>query len=215
MCIPAKETGGDYFDFIELGKNRLGIVIGDVSGKGVPAAIYMTLTKGIVQSHADDFISPKEVLLKVNQLLYKTIDRDSFVSLFYAVLDTEKKTLVYSRAGHNPVLFFRDRTQHCYSLEPDGIALGLESGEKFAKVIKEKKIKIRTGDLLVFYTDGFTEAMNIRRDEYGEERLTELIKKHHDKHVDAIFNEVMKDIESFVKDAPQHDDMTMIFIKGK
>lgn len=128
MCIPAKETGGDYFDFIELSKSRLGIVIGDVSGKGVPAAIYMTLTKGIVQSHADDFVSPQDVLIKVNKLLYQTIDKDSFVSLFYAVLDIKHKTVIYSRAGHNPVLYYRHKDGHCSLLEPDGIALGLERG---------------------------------------------------------------------------------------
>lgn len=214
VCIPAKETGGDYFDFIELGKSKLGIVIGDVSGKGVPAAIYMTLTKGIVQSHADDFVSPMEVLVKVNDLLYKTIDRDSFVSLFYAVLEIEKKTIMYSRAGHNPVLYFRDRERKCDLLEPDGIALGLEKGDIFRKVIKEKEMKIEKGELLVFYTDGFTEALNKGGEEYGEDRLMNSIQRSLDKSVRDIHDAVLKDIKAFMKDTPQQDDMTMIFIKG-
>jgi hypothetical protein len=107
-CIPAKETGGDYFDFIELDPSKWGLVIGDVSGKGVPAAIYMTLTKGIVQSHADDFISPSDVLKKVNDLLYRTIEKDYFVSLFYSVLDVKHHTLTYARAGHDPVLHWQN-----------------------------------------------------------------------------------------------------------
>ncbi len=215
VCIPAKETGGDYFDFIELSSTKLGIVIGDVSGKGVPAAIYMTLTKGIVQSHADDFVSPRDVLLKVNSLLYKTIDRDSFVSLFYAVLDIEQKSIVYSRAGHNPVLYYRKEEDRCQLLEPDGIALGLEKGELFEKVIKEKMIQLHEDDLLVFYTDGFTEAMNSRMEEYGEERLMEVIRRNCKKSLDDIYEAVFKDNKTFVKDMPQMDDMTMIFIKGK
>ena len=214
-CVPARETGGDYFDFIELGKSRLGIVIGDVSGKGVPAAIYMTLTKGIVQSHADDFISPKNVLVKVNNLLYKTIDRDSFVSLFYAVLDIEKRTIVYSRAGHNPVLYFRKEEGKCHLLEPDGIALGLEKGVVFERVIREKEIQLYKDDLLVFYTDGFTEAMNRRMEEYSEKRLMNIIQKNCSKSVDEIYDAVLKDNKAFVKDMPQQDDMTMIFIKGR
>jgi hypothetical protein len=214
-CIPAKEVGGDYFDFIELGGSRLGIVIGDVSGKGVPAAIYMTLTKGIVQSHADNFISPVDVLTRVNDLLYKTIDRDSFVSLFYAVLDFEKKMIIYSRAGHNPVLYYNRRKNVCKLLEPEGIALGLEKGELFRKVICENEIKIGKGDLLVFYTDGFTEARDKHKNEYGEKRLIDVIQKYHDKSVQKIYEAVIADLKQFVKDTPQHDDMTAIFIKGK
>ncbi len=215
MCIPAKETGGDYFDFIEMGDSKLGIVIGDVSGKGVPAAIYMTLTKGIIQSHSDNAVSPRDVLVKVNNLLYRTIDRDAFVSLFYAILDSEKKTIVYSRAGHNPVLHFRCAEEQCHLLEPNGIALGLERGDIFNRVIKENTIHLDAGDLLVFYTDGFTEAMNRRREEYGEERLMQIIQKNHTQPVDDIYEAILRDIRRFVGDMPQQDDMTMIFIKGQ
>jgi len=215
VCIPAKEVGGDYFDFIELGGSKLGIVIGDVSGKGVPAAIYMTLTKGIVQSHVDDEVSPCDVLTKVNNLLYKTIDKNTFVSLFYAVLDVKKKTIRYSRAGHNPVIFFRSNDGSCLLLEPDGIALGLERGDLFKQIIKEKELTLGKGDLLVFYTDGFSEAMNRKKEEYGEDRLRDIIIQNHEKSVSDIYNAVLQDIKKFVKDSPQNDDMTVIFIKGK
>lgn len=213
-CIPANETGGDYFDFIELGDSKLGIVIGDVSGKGVPAAIYMTLTKGIVQSHADDFISPAEVMVKVNHLLYKTIERGAFVSLFYAVLDFEKKTILYSRAGHNPVLHFKNGNGRCDLLEPAGIALGLERGGTFQRVIREQELHLQKGDLLVFYTDGFTEAMNNRLDEYGEERLIDVIHNFAHHPTFKIYDSVLSDIKHFIKEMPQQDDMTMILVKG-
>ncbi len=214
ICLPAREVGGDYFDFIELNNNKLGIVIGDVSGKGVPAAIYMTLTKGIMQSHFEK-LSPKDVLIKVNNLLYKTIDRHSFVSLFYAILDVPSKTLVFSRAGHNPVIYCNKRRDKCRMLEPEGIALGLEKGDIFNKTIKEQTIQLSPGDLLMFYTDGLTEAMNKTKEEYSEERLIQTIKKHSDKTVDIIYNEIMKDVKSFVRESPQHDDMTIVFLKMK
>lgn len=213
-CLPAQETGGDYFDFIDLGPSRLGIVIGDVSGKGVPAAIYMTLTKGMVQSHSESFLSPREVMMKVNRLLYQTIDGASFVSLFYAILDHSKRTVIYSRAGHNPAIWFKESGGNCQYLEPDGIALGLDSGVTFNRVIEERKIIMQKGDLLVFYTDGFTEAMNWKKEEYGELRLAKIVGEHHDKPVDLIHDAVMSDVRKFVKDAPQHDDMTMVFIRG-
>ena len=214
FCNPAQETGGDYYDFIDLGNSRTGIVIGDVSGKGVPAAIYMTLTKGIVQSHADDFLSPAEVMIKVNNLLYKTIDKDSFVSLYYAVLDSKNRKVTYSRAGHNPVLHYSLKDKKCTLLEPNGIALGLEKGDIFRKVITQRELTLSKGDILVFYTDGFTEAMNQLGDEYGENRLRDLICKFNDRSVDQIYQILNKDIKHFVKDAPQHDDMTMVFVKG-
>ena len=212
-CIPAKETGGDYYDFIDLGKSRWGVVIGDVSGKGVPAAIYMTLTKGIVQSHADDFISPVDVLVKVNELLYKSIDKDSFVSLFYSVLDLNDNSLSFARAGHNPVLHYRGSDGSLVLLQTDGIALGLENGEVFQKVITEKTTILEPGDILIYYTDGVFEAMNRRRDEYGEERLQSIVLKNHQKNVEQIFQALLKDIRQFVKEMPQKDDMTIVMIK--
>jgi hypothetical protein len=213
-CLPAKEVGGDYYDFFDLGEGRWGITIGDVSGKGVPAAIYMTLTKGIVQSQANHIQSPAEVLVRANNLLYRNIDRDSFVSLFYAILDGPKKTLTYSRAGHNPVLLYRNGTDTCQLLEADGMALGLEQGDVFYRVIQEEEIVMGAGDLLTFYTDGLTEAMNRKRQQYGEVRLAELIQRHHGRSAQDIYQAVIRDYQQFVRDMPRHDDMTLILIKG-
>ena len=131
------------------------------------------------------------------------------------MLDSEKKTIIYSRAGHNPVLYYNRRKNVCKLLEPEGIALGLEKGELFRKVIRENEIKIGKGDLLVFYTDGFTEAMDKHKKEYGEKRLIDVIQKYHDKSVQKIYEAVLADLKQFVKGTPQHDDMTAIFIKGK
>lgn len=211
--IPAKEAGGDYYDFIKLANSRLGIAIGDVSGKGVGAAIYMTLTKGIFQAHAEENVSPKQVLGKVNQLLYKTIEKNSFVSMIYSILDFENHKMIYSRAGQNPGIFCSDQGGGTKYLTSNGIALGLDPGPIFNRVLIEEEVNICHDDVVVFYTDGFTEAMNERREEYGEERLMKIIQENKNKPAGEIINHILKDIKTFVDVYPQHDDMTIVIIK--
>jgi serine phosphatase RsbU (regulator of sigma subunit) len=212
-CLPAKEVGGDYFDFVTLGPQKLGIAIGDVSGKGVPAAIYMTLTKGILQSHADDTVSPRLVLNKVNRLLYRNIEKNSFVSMFYAVLDIPEKTLTFARAGHNPGIMINQQDGSNQELNTDGIALGLEEGTVFNQMLKEQTINLSSGDTLVFYTDGFTEAMNSVKQEYGEERFVELISSNRNLSAQDLIEILVKSVKDFSEEAPQHDDMTVVIIK--
>lgn len=214
VSIPAKEAGGDYYDFIDLANSKLGIAIGDVSGKGVGAAMYMTLTKGIFQAHAEENVSPKQVLAKVNQLLYKTIEKNSFVSMIYSILDVNNNKMIYSRAGQNPGIFCSDNDGGTTKfMTSSGIALGLDSGNVFNKVLIEEEVDICPGDLIVFYTDGFTEAMNERREEYGEEKLRKLIQENRHKPSKEIIQKILKDIKDFVDVYPQHDDMTMVIVK--
>lgn len=212
-CIPALEVGGDYYDFVNLGGKRIGIAIGDVSGKGVPAAIYMTLTKGILQSHAEENVSPKRVLSKVNHLMYRTIDRNSFVSMFYAILDVDGRKIRFARAGQCPVILAQRTREQGTFLTPKGMALGLEVGTVFDSVLEEQEMALHTGEVLVFYTDGFTEAMNDRGDEFGEQRLVESIGKHRDKSANEIIAAVCRDVEAFTNGWQQHDDMTMVVVK--
>lgn len=213
ICIPAYEVGGDYYDFVNLGKTKIGIAIGDVSGKGVPAAIYMTLTKGILQSHAEENVSPKVVLSKVNRLMYKTIEKNSFVSMFYAIIDLETKTIRYSRAGHNPVILVGLRQDKHEFLTPKGVALGLDDGDVFDAVLEEREYKLREGDLLVFYTDGFTEARNNNDEEFGESRLLQTVAMAKEKSSEQIINAVVHETKIFIGDVQQHDDMTMVVVK--
>jgi membrane protease YdiL (CAAX protease family) len=212
-CLPAKEVGGDYFDFVTLGPQKLGVAIGDVSGKGVPAAIYMTLTKGILQSHADDTISPRLVLNKVNKLLYRNIEKNSFVSMFYAVLDIEQKTLTFARAGHNPGIMINQQDGSNKALSTDGIALGLEEGTVFNKMLKEQTITLSKGDTLVFYTDGFTEAMNRAQEEFGEEKFIHLISQNRNKPAQKLIELLVAAVEKYSEETSQHDDMTIVIIK--
>lgn len=213
LSIPAVEAGGDYFDFVKLEGKKIGIAIGDVSGKGVGAAIYMTLTKGILQAHAEENVSPKSVLGKVNRLLYKTIEKNSFVSMFYAVLDFASHTMTYSRAGHNPGILCSNTEGKTKLLMSKGIALGLEEGNIFSANLLEETISIEKNDLVVLYTDGFTEAMNENREFYGEERLVDFIKKNQSHSSKELINLILKDVTRFADNMPQHDDMTIVIIK--
>ncbi|MCP4215263.1 MAG: PP2C family protein-serine/threonine phosphatase [bacterium] len=213
VCIPATEVGGDYYDFIPLDESRLGLVIGDVSGKGVPAAIYMTLTKGILQAQAENRSSPEEVLSRLNHTLYDMMDHKSFVTLCYAVIDVKNKTLDFSRAGHNPLLYFSGSKSDVQSLKPRGIALGLDEGAVFNNVIGEGHLELKKGDLLVFYTDGFSEAMDKNQKEYGEKRMAALINANKSLPLREIIDLVVRDVGAFAKGCPQHDDMTMVLAR--
>ncbi|MEJ2635439.1 MAG: PP2C family protein-serine/threonine phosphatase [Calditrichia bacterium] len=215
ICIPAKEVGGDYFDFIPLGKNKMGVVIGDVSGKGVPAAIYMTLTKGILQSYVQENISPRDVLIKLNRLLYQTIERGAFVSLFFAILDGDKQEVHMARAGHNPAIHYSSAAGKTRLFKPDGIGLGMEEGRIFNRVLKEQKLQLSAGDWLVFYTDGFTEAMNDSNDEFGEKRLLQVLQENGEKSAVEFLDSLQASVRDFVKDKSQFDDMTVIALKVK
>lgn len=213
ISIPAIEAGGDYFDFVKLNGEKLGIAIGDVSGKGVGAAIYMTLTKGILQAHAEEDVSPRNVLGKVNRLLYKTIEKNTFVSMFYAILDTNKNTILYSRAGHNPGILCSQEGGDTKLLLSKGMALGLEEGHIFSSTLKEEEISLKHGDVFVLYTDGFTEAMNERHEEYSEERLIKLIEANRNLSTRELLDLILKAVNKFADNFPQHDDMTLVILK--
>ncbi len=214
ICIPALEVGGDYFDFVDLQEGNLGIAVGDVSGKGVPAAIYMTLTKGILQSHAGEETSPKKVLSKVNHLMYRTIERNWYVSMFYAVLDSRRRMLRFARAGHNPGIVFRSGESEARLLQTAGIGLGLDSGELFNKTLVEGELQMARGDMLVLYTDGFTEAMDGRLQEFGEDRFLDLLHRNQNSSSEELVHRIIASVKDFAGDQPQHDDMTLVVVKA-
>lgn len=214
ICLPAKEVGGDYYDFIPLPDGKLGIVIADVSGKGIPSAFYMTLTKGMIQSQILYTSSPKEVLIRVNNLLYNTISEKFFVTMFFAVLDSKNQTLTCTRAGHNTAIRLKSKSGKIFHLRPDGIGLGLERGDIFGSALQEEIISMNRDDLVVFYTDGFTEAQNTGRDEYGISRLEEIIRSNNSGEPEDLLKSIIDDVSAFIGTNEQHDDMTMIIIKA-
>ena len=211
-CIPAFEVGGDYYDFIRLSKNKLGIIIGDVSGKGTQAAFYMTLTKGFLKAIAKHTDSPAEVLTKMNELFYENVERGRFISMIYAVVDLENKLIRIARAGHNPVIY-HDSEGKLNLISPNGLALGLEKGDLFSKVITESVEKLESGKTFIFYTDGFTEAVNRKGDEYGLDRMVEIVKSWNYSTALEIKDKMIADVNKFIGKAQQHDDMTMVILK--
>lgn len=213
FCNPANEVGGDYFDFIEIGSHRLGVVVGDVSGKGIPAAFYMTLIKGMIQAQARQVFSPKEVMININSLFYENAERGIFVSMIYAILDMVQKRLTFARAGHNPMIFRQSRLANSEELCPPGIAVGLEPGPVFDQTIQEKTMPLNRGDLFLFYTDGLNEAQNRNKREFGTQNLLKTVEQNDSLSANDLIIKIKKDIQSFVSGGAQYDDMTAVLIK--
>ena len=214
LCHPAKEVGGDYYDFI-IDDQSIGIVIGDVSGKGISAAFYMTLTKGFLKAQAKMASSPKEVLIQINELFYENAERGMFISMILAFFNLEERTLTFARAGHNPMILCRKDRQVAEEVPVGGIALGLERGIVFEKTIEEKRIPFKPGDEFLFYTDGLNEAQNLKKEEFGEQRLMQLIETYYSLPVDVQLAKIKREIELFSAGAPQHDDMTAVLLRIK
>ncbi|NLP08908.1 serine/threonine-protein phosphatase, partial [bacterium] len=185
--------------------------VGDVSGKGISAAFYMTLTKGFLRSLTRTVDPPARVMSEINRLFWENVDRNHFISMIYGVFDMQARTLTFVRAGHNPILHLREQT--CTALTPGGLALGLERGELFDRILEEKTVPLRPGDLFAFYTDGFTEARNHRQEEFGEERLAQLLMENDGASAEQLLSVFKKQMQAFIGHGLQHDDMTMVLVR--
>jgi len=214
LCVTANEVGGDYFDFVELGSHSLGIVIADVSGKGISAAFYMAELKGIVNSFARIYTSPKELLIRINETLYENVDRQTFVSMVYALLDTSRRKLYFCRAGHEPVFYYSARHDRLELLQPQGIGLALDSGNVFNRLLEERNVKWRGGDFFLFYTDGLIEARNQSGEEFGFQRLYELVWKYRDRSARELKEVVKEEVLKFIGHARPHDDFSLILVRA-
>lgn len=213
VCIPATEVGGDYFDFIPLDANRLGVVIGDVSGKGISAAFYMTLLKGLIKSQAQAQLSPREVLIQLNRLFYENVVRGTFVSLIYGIFDIAHHSFTCARAGHNPVLKKSGTDSAVNRILPCGLALGLERGQIFNQTIEEVQSPLQAKDHFIFYTDGFSEAMNQHKEEFGETRMLRWLEQQPVLSAQEVIDGIRHQVGLFVGKTPQHDDMTMVCVR--
>ncbi|HRK73021.1 MAG TPA: PP2C family protein-serine/threonine phosphatase [Rhodothermales bacterium] len=213
LCKAAHETGGDYYEVIQLDEHRMGIAIGDVSGKGIQAAFYMTLIKGMLQTLMMEINDPAEVLCRVNRHFRRNARPGIFVSVVYGILDLEKHTFTFARAGHNPTLLKRSNSQIAESLRPNGIAIGMTSGPKFDALIETQTISLRTGDTIVLYTDGFSEAVNEQKTIFGDQQLAELVGQYAQKPPVELIQFLQEQVQSFVGAAGQRDDMTMLVFK--
>ncbi|MGH1363873.1 MAG: PP2C family protein-serine/threonine phosphatase [Calditrichia bacterium] len=212
ICRPAMEVGGDYYDFVHV-NNDLHVIVGDVSGKGVSAAFYMTMTKGIVKTLAKSIRNPAKMLSEINEVFYKNTPRNIFISLLYGVFDMEKRELCFARGGHNPLLVRKKSDGSTLFLTPGGLAIGLDNGDVFNEVIQEESIPFLPGDLFVFYTDGISESMNAQDEEFGDERLSEVLNKCVAESAAEAMEKINSAIGEFTGDTAQHDDFTMVIVK--
>lgn len=211
----AKEVGGDYYDFIEVDKDTLGIVVADVSGKGVPGSLIMTMIRTALRTEARSIKSASEVLARVNDFVVNDMKKGMFVTLFYIIIDSKKRRINYASAGHNPMILFRRGTQQTYYLNPRGFPVGisLPDSELFKKSIESDTIQLTEDDILIIYTDGITEAMNNRRSLFGEERLQQAVKEYGQLKADEFIEKLKDEIHTFTEGHEQNDDITLVAIK--
>jgi sigma-B regulation protein RsbU (phosphoserine phosphatase) len=219
LCMPAREVGGDYYDYFPLGDRRVGMLIADVAGKGTSAALYMAELKGLMLSLSMIHESPKALLVQANHVLAAHLDSRSFITMTYAIVDLQRRTLTYARAGHTPLMHYHDTgggRREVAVLAPDGIVVGLGidgAAARFAQLLQEQTIPLVAGDVFVLFTDGISEAMNPVADLFGEDRLQELIAEHGHLPTEEIRERIVQEVEAFASGADQHDDMTMILLK--
>ena len=238
-CEPAREVGGDYYDYLPLGDRRVGIIIADVSGKGTSAALYMAELKGLMLSLSQLHASPRELLISANRIIAQHLDARSFITMTYAVVDMCARTLTYARAGHCPLIYLPGSggrgqgaggrrmqadgdggvqvvaARRAQIQVPDGLVLGLkiDGGERFENLLEEVTLPLAAGDVVLLFTDGATEAMNAAGEPFGEERLAEIIEEHGDLPFEELRERILREIRAFVGDTGLHDDLTLVLLK--
>jgi phosphoserine phosphatase RsbU/P len=221
-CEPAREVGGDYYDFLHLDDHRLGVLIADVAGKGTSAALYMAELKGLMLALSQRHRSPRALLIDANRIMAQQLDPRSFITMTYLVIDLEARTLTHARAGHCPLLHLPasdpvsdEGPPRARTLTPDGLVLGLQidNGETFDRLLEEVSIPLAAGDLFVLYTDGVTEATNDAGEWFGDRRLAALIEEHGALPFNELRERMLREVEVFAGAQAQHDDMTWVLIR--
>jgi sigma-B regulation protein RsbU (phosphoserine phosphatase) len=213
-CRAALGVGGDYYDFILLSPTQLGIAIGDVSGKGVPAALLMATLRAYLRGaqtihHQADLT---EVMRNLNTLVFESSDANRYATFFYGELDVVSRTLTYVNAGHNPPMLFRhaDGGREALRLDVGGPVVGLMEECSY----RQACVTLGSGDVVVAYTDGISEAMNAADEEWGEDRLMDAVRPNRAEAARTLIDRLMVSADAFVAGAPQHDDMTLLIVRA-
>lgn len=210
---PAKIIGGDFYDVIKLSETKMLVIVADVSGKGIPAALYMSKVQAMIQFAAKIFQTPKEILIEVNKQIHQKIDKKSFITTIIALFDLEKMTVRICRAGHNPVIY--SVNGKLILLKNKGMGLGLESEKFFDDNLEETEINISPDNMFVFYSDGLTEAMNKNREEFGTDKIIDIIYDNRQYACSLIQKEIITSVDNFRGSAEQNDDITLVVTKIK
>jgi sigma-B regulation protein RsbU (phosphoserine phosphatase) len=211
--VPARQVSGDYFDYIQVDDERLGVAIADVSGKGVPASLIMAICRSVLRAEAARNPSPADVLRKVNRQLYPDIKEDMFISMAYLILDHQRNDITLARAGHDAPLLYQRRLEIVAPVKSPGMVVGIDSGSVFDRLTVDFAVSLERNDCLVLYTDGVTEALNTEGDEFGVDRLMQSVRSSAKDSAQAIVKKIIQDVRDFGGPAPQNDDMTLIAIR--
>ncbi|MCF8262120.1 MAG: SpoIIE family protein phosphatase [Melioribacteraceae bacterium] len=211
----AKEVGGDYYDYIELDcEDRHLLVIGDISGKGIAAALYMVRVQAIINLLSSQIKDVKEIVIKLKKYFSQKLKRDFFLTLSAASIEKDG-TLKICRAGHAPVIHFKKESGEFEHIEQKGLGIGFNDHGVFEKSLEEVQVKSSSGDILVFYTDGLCELMNEAKLQFGLERVEKTILSNADKSVEEITNRLKENLNYFLANAIQNDDVSVVVLKRK
>jgi len=209
VCIPAKTVGGDFYDFIPISPAQWGIAIGDASGKGMPAALFMALSRTLLKATAKGNPDIEETIRHANELICEDDKSNMFVTLFYAILDAERSSFKYMNAGHNPPFLMREVTHDAIFLKTDGIPMGLFPKMEFSV----KEMVLKKGDIVTLYTDGVTEALNGKHEQFETGRLAEIVNQNRTKSAAEILLHIQDALKDFTGTQPQFDDITLMVVK--
>ena len=211
----ADQVGGDYYDIYQINSHKFIIIIGDVSGKGTSAAFNMSQMKGVFHSLAQLDLSPDQFLIYANAALGRCLERTSFITASFFVVDTQQRTLEFARAGHCPTLYYQASEHRSYYMENQGLGLGIIRNEKFNDYVEVTKVNYSPGDVVLLYTDGITEATNTEQEQYGYDRLREFLEKNATEETSTLRELLLQKIFNFCNGNALDDDYTALFIKFK
>ncbi len=213
LAFPAFEVGGDYIDYAQIDDRRYAFVVGDVSGKGTSAAFYMAYVKGVFQSLAASAKSPLEIMMAANEAVRNTLQKNFFITLIYAMLDSKTGEVSLVRAGHTPAILISGKS--CRLIRPSGAGLGLEDSSDFGKHLCEEKLILEHGDTMVLYTDGVTDQRDPGGNEFGEERFCNLLKNLNGESATEIKGGIIRALAEFSQGTDAVDDTTVLILKWK
>ena len=206
--ISSRQVGGDYFDYIKIEEGQTGLVIADVSGKGIPASLIMASFRASLIAEIRNNYAIRAIMQKVNRLLTESLDHGNFVTAVYGVLDNKSKIFTYSNAGHFPPILV-DKDGHTIELKEGGLAFGIEPEVRY----EERPIGLHDGDILIFFTDGVTEAQNSEGDQFETDRMVDIVSKNRDKTAEEIAHTIVDAINQFKDPDFILDDLTIMILK--
>ena len=211
IMISAMQVGGDYYDYIQVSPDKLFVVVGDVSGKGLSASLYMSKLQTMMSLYCSENKTPKEILVEVNKKIYESIERNWFITVNLALIDTAEKTITFCRAGHCPIIEVSDGFMNLY--QSKGIGVGLEEGKIFSDTLEEVKLNYQQGNMYAFISDGVTEAMNSDNQLFGIDRFSKILVNQNGNSSKEVLQKILSSINEFKGEREQNDDITIVLLK--